>query len=122
MGVESLSAITLAAHDPAASAAFYETLGFRKAWDGEGGSFVVINSGKAWMNLFVAGSDRSWGRWGRFILYVDDVDAMYERLREAGYAPSMAPEDAAWGERYFHIDDPAGHEVSIAKRLNAVPR
>lgn len=117
MGVQSLSAITLATHDMASSLAFYETLGFRKAWDGEGGRFVVINSGRAWLNLFLARPGRTWGHWGRFILYVDDVDDTYAALVAAGYAPSMPPSDAPWGERYFHILDPAGHEVSIAKRL-----
>ena len=27
------------------------------------------------------------------------------------------PEDASWGERYFHVTDPDGHELSFAKRL-----
>jgi uncharacterized glyoxalase superfamily protein PhnB len=31
----------------------------------------------------------------------------------------MAPADAPWGERYFHVQDPAGHEVSIARPLAA---
>jgi uncharacterized glyoxalase superfamily protein PhnB len=29
----------------------------------------------------------------------------------------MAPSDAPWGERYFHIRDPDGHELSFARRL-----
>jgi len=27
------------------------------------------------------------------------------------------PADAPWGERYFHILDPDGHELSFARRL-----
>jgi catechol 2,3-dioxygenase-like lactoylglutathione lyase family enzyme len=116
MAVQSLTAITLATPDMEASLAFYAVLGFRTAWDGEGGTFVVINSGQAWMNLFVA-QERDWRGWGRFILYVDDVDATHEALRSAGFQPDMPPSDAPWGERYFHVHDPAGHEVSIAKRI-----
>jgi uncharacterized glyoxalase superfamily protein PhnB len=29
----------------------------------------------------------------------------------------MAPTDAPWGERYFHLRDPDGHELSFAKLL-----
>ena len=31
--------------------------------------------------------------------------------------PDFAPRDAVWGERYFHITDPDGHELSFARRL-----
>jgi catechol 2,3-dioxygenase-like lactoylglutathione lyase family enzyme len=115
--VESLSAITLATPDMDASVAFYETLGFRKIWDGRGGTFVTLAAGRAFLNLFASDERESWHGWGRFILYVDDVDAAHETLRGAGYSPEMQPADAPWGERYFHVLDPAGHEVSIARRL-----
>jgi hypothetical protein len=29
--------------------------------------------------------------------------------------PSTQPRDAEWHERYFHISDPDGHEISFAK-------
>jgi len=51
------------------------------------------------------------------ILHVDDVDTIYERLTSAGLSPDAPPEDASWGERYFHISDPDGHELSFAKSL-----
>ena len=51
------------------------------------------------------------------IFHVDDVDAMYRRALQAGLAPHAAPADAPWGERYFHLTDPDGHEVSLAKPL-----
>jgi len=28
-----------------------------------------------------------------------------------------APQDASWGERYFHMLDPDGHELSFARPL-----
>ena len=46
-----------------------------------------------------------------------DVDAVYERALAAGLQPSTHPRDAEWGERYFHIFDPDGHEISFAKPL-----
>ena len=29
----------------------------------------------------------------------------------------FAPRDATWGERYFHIVDPDGHELSFAQPI-----
>ena len=51
------------------------------------------------------------------MVHVDDVDAAHARVVAAGHRPSMAPSDAPWGERYFHVDDPDGHEVSLARPL-----
>ena len=48
------------------------------------------------------------------ILYHSDVDALYARVLAAGYRPDTPPRDAEWGERYFHITDPDGHELSFA--------
>ncbi|MDA0352571.1 MAG: VOC family protein [Chloroflexi bacterium] len=117
MQVEKLSAITLATRDMAKALAFYAVLGFRTVWSAPDQSFVTVKVGDAWLNLFLATPEATWGPWGRYILHVDDVDAFHTKLIEAGYQPAMAPSDAAWGERYFHILDPDGHEVSLAKRL-----
>jgi catechol 2,3-dioxygenase-like lactoylglutathione lyase family enzyme len=35
----------------------------------------------------------------------------------AGYQPATAPRDAEWGERFFHLTDPDGHELSFARPL-----
>ena len=56
---------------------------------------------------------------GRVIFYVSDVDALYERAIVLGLDPNHAPHDAAWGERYFHLTDPDGHEVSFARLLES---
>ena len=57
--------------------------------------------------------------WGRPVIYVKDVDAIYARAIAAGYEPEMPPSDADWGERFFHIKDPAGHEIALARPLIA---
>jgi len=31
--------------------------------------------------------------------------------------PGTTPADAEWGERYFHLTDPDGHEISFARPL-----
>ena len=118
MTTEALSAITLITADMAASVAFYEVLDAPIAFGGADCEFTTfVLAPEAFLNLQL---DRSWvpGRgWGRFIVWVDDVDAVHDAFVAAGYRPSMAPSDAPWGERYFHITDPAGHELSIARRL-----
>ena len=57
------------------------------------------------------------GIWGRVIFWVGDVDAMHARARSHGYEPEFPPSDAPWGERYFHLRDPDGHELSFARLL-----
>jgi len=47
------------------------------------------------------------------IFYVPDVDAMWVYLKEKGFHPE-SPQDASWGERYFYMSDPDGHELSFA--------
>ena len=36
-----------------------------------------------------------------------------------GWPPKRPPRDAEWGERYFHITDPDGHELSFARPVGA---
>ena len=118
---ESINAITLVTADMAASVKFYGVLGSEVVFGGAGASFTTlkVNDGQ-FLNLQL---DQAWVRpervWGRFILWVDNVDLVHDAFSAAGFTPLMAPSDAVWGERYFHILDPAGHEVSIARRLDA---
>src|SRR4030088_2749317 len=63
--------------------------------------------------------ERGWSWWGRVIFYVADVDALYDRALAAGCQPTTAPRDAEWGERYFHLVDPDGHELSFACLLRS---
>jgi len=47
-----------------------------------------------------------------------DVDAFWAYLRAKGFHPE-SPRDASWGERYFHMADPDGHELSFAHPLKS---
>ena len=71
------------------------------------------------LNLALSGRNevRPQRLWGRTIFHVDDVDAQYETALNAGFSPEAPPADAEWGERYFHLRDPDGHELSFAKVL-----
>ena len=116
MPVESISAITLAVTDMERSVVFYrDHVGLEMLYGGEQASFTSFKVGDGYVNLIFSEQEPQW--WGRLILYVDDVDAHYSRLTGFGLTPSTPPEDARWGERYFHIDDPDGHELSFARPL-----
>jgi catechol 2,3-dioxygenase-like lactoylglutathione lyase family enzyme len=119
MTVTSISAITLAVANMARSLDFYQTrVGLELLYGGETASFSSFRVGGGFLNLILAPEVRiNW--WGRVILYVDQVDTLYRRLVESGWTVAQAPEDAPWGERYFHIQDPDGHEISFASRLKS---
>ena len=115
--VLSISAITLATHDMARAVRFYRSLGFETRYGGEKSGFTSFAFGSNHLNLVAQSDERQWSWWGRVIIYVDDVDAFYANAIGAGLEPEAAPRDAQWGERYFHITDPDGHELSFAKPL-----
>jgi catechol 2,3-dioxygenase-like lactoylglutathione lyase family enzyme len=117
--IESISALTLATHDMARAVRFYRSLGFDMLYGGETASFTSFRAGPGYLNLIAQGDDKQWSWWGRVIFYVDDVDALYRRALQAGQQPSTKPRDAEWGERYFHLTDPDGHELSFARPLQA---
>ncbi|MFM0500139.1 VOC family protein [Paraburkholderia caffeinilytica] len=114
--IESLSAITLATRDMPRAVLFYEALGFPIKFGGSQEAFTSFAFGGSYLNLIVdTRAPVNW--WGRVIMYVSDVDALYRKALAAGLKPSFEPSDAPWGERYFHITDPDGHELSFAKPL-----
>ena len=115
--IESISAITLATHDMARAVAFYEALGFALKYGGPSASFTSFHAGAGFLNLTRVPAEQTLAWWGRAIFYTDDVDALHARAVSAGLHPGFAPRDASWGERYFHIVDPDGHELSFARPL-----
>lgn len=117
MHVESINAVTLAVHDMSQSVRFYTTLGFSVRYGGERAAFTSLHAGSCYICLIEQPADRRWSWWGRVIFHVSDVDAFHRRALEHGLTPTTAPGDAPWGERYFHISDPDGHELSFARPL-----
>jgi catechol 2,3-dioxygenase-like lactoylglutathione lyase family enzyme len=112
-----VSAITLATHDMARAVEFYEALGFVLKAGGPQAAFTSFHAGSSYLNLVSVPAGQGWSWWGRVIFYVGDVDRQHARAVSAGLAPAFAPRDASWGERYFHIADPDGHELSFAAPL-----
>lgn len=113
--IESISAVTLTTLSMASSVAFYTSLGFEPKSGGPHADFTTFRVGGQYLNIITTPEEPGW--WGRVIFWVPDVDLMYRRALEAGWSPEAPPHDADWGERYFHLRDPDGHELSFARRL-----
>ncbi len=117
--IESLSAVTLATSDMAVAVRFYEAVGFHRIAGGPTAAFTTFRVGASFLNLQLDPAHPPVAHvWGRAIFWVENVDECYTRARTAGYAPASPPADAPWGERYFHIRDPDGHELSFARPLD----
>ena len=113
--IESISAVTLATHDMVWAVQFYSALGFPIRYGGGSASFTSFHAGGGYLNLIAAPMHQCLLWWGRVIFYVSDVDSMYRHAVAQSLQPQFAPRDAEWGEHYFHIVDPDGHELSFAK-------
>jgi catechol 2,3-dioxygenase-like lactoylglutathione lyase family enzyme len=119
--VERISAVTLATGDMGRAVAFYESLGFSRLYGGRDAAFSSYRVGDGYLNLQLdRGAPARVRVWGRIVFWVDDVDAMHRVAVAAGHRPETDPADASWGERYFHIRDPDGHELSFARPLPEV--
>ena len=47
-------------------------------------------------------------------LYVNDVDALFDRAVKAGAKVTMPIADMFWGDRFGKLEDPFGHQWSLA--------
>src|SRR5713101_3512861 len=113
--IRHISAVTHAVNDMARSVEFYRKLGFELLQGGEGATFSSLKAGEAFVNLLASQRyEHKW--WGRAIFRVDQVDVHYRALQAQGLMLE-SPRDAPWGERFFHVTDPDGHELSFAELL-----
>ena len=115
--IKGISAVTLATHDMRRAVGFYRLVELPLVHGGEDASFTSFRVGDNFLNLIAQPPGRRWSWWGRLILYHSDVDGLHARLLAAGIRPDTVPRDAPWGERFFHLTDPDGHELSFARPL-----
>ncbi|GAB2588188.1 VOC family protein [Kribbella endophytica] len=106
------------------SVEFYALLGYEQTYQFplEGDPhYVGLERGESSLGL----ADTSWpeaqlgitvGTAPRFELfvYVDNVGAQVEILREAGYTIVQEPANMPWGERQAYAFDPDGNPVALA--------
>jgi catechol 2,3-dioxygenase-like lactoylglutathione lyase family enzyme len=101
------------------SVRFYkDVLGLEIVYGGERSYFTSLRTkdGDTILNLEHGNASI---QWGRLIFHVSDVDRFWAYLMEKGFHPDN-PHDASWGERYFHMPDPDGHELSFARPLATI--
>lgn len=64
------------------------------------------------------------GEWKPFpaslYLYVEDVDATYQKALDAGANSIMPPADMFWGDRYSEVQDESGNRWCIATHIEDV--
>ena len=99
------------------SVRFYkDVLGMELLYGEEGMEFSSLRARDTQSAIFNLEQGEAVTHWERLIFYVTDVDALWNHLKETGFDPEI-PRDAPWGERYFHMPDPDGHELSFARPL-----
>jgi len=117
MNVEKISAVTLRVVNMRDSVRFYrDVLGMEIIYGGEDGCFSSLRAKGVKDPILNLEQGSPVVHWGRVIFYVADVDAFWAHLQRKGFHPET-PCDASWGERYFHMSDPDGHEVSFARPI-----
>ena len=86
--------------------------------DDHSGSAADFNNNK--FNL----GEKTKGRenFGRIIFHTDNVDKLYSYMEYDEYVSKSIifeskPTNAPWGERFFHIREPDGYQLSFAQPL-----
>ena len=119
MGIRSINAVTLTTSNMKRAVEFYTTIGFELPKGGMHEGFTTFKVGESqFLNITDEGPNNRVSWWGRLIIYVSNVDELYEHILKQDITSDFAPRDAPWNERYFHITDPDGHEISFAQRIN----
>ena len=121
MKVTKISAVTLSVSDMKKSIEFYSKIpNFKMVYGGPDSqftSFLIEDTAKSYLNLKLHDA-HSVGS-GRIIFYVDNVDELFtymqndETISGLGKLESK-PQDAVWGERFFHVLDPDRNKLSFA--------
>jgi catechol 2,3-dioxygenase-like lactoylglutathione lyase family enzyme len=118
------------------SFAWFEKLGWQKAWDwGSPATFGGVCAGDAQIFLCLNGqggrgraahpmtfgpeSDESAEKGVWMSVWVDDVDAVYTRCLEHGLEVTWPPTDMPWNAREMHVRHPDGHVFRISRGMSA---
>jgi catechol 2,3-dioxygenase-like lactoylglutathione lyase family enzyme len=120
-----ISAITLLVKNMEKSCKFYSKIpGFRLVCGGASDLFTTYEVGqdsKVYLNLELNHDSKS-RDFGRIIFHTSKVDKLYLQLKNDQHILKLVffenePKDAPWGERFFHMRDPDGYQLSFAMPL-----
>jgi catechol 2,3-dioxygenase-like lactoylglutathione lyase family enzyme len=135
MKVYRISAVTLRVRDMERSFEFYSRLpGFKLRYGGGASStdtfitFEIGEDSKTYLNLELIADnddfdDRNRGGFGRIIFHSENVDELYlfmknDRIVSRAVVFETELADAPWGERFFHIREPNGYQLSFAQPIH----
>ena len=109
---------------------FYSRLpGFKLVYGGVNARFTtfeITHEPRMSINLELSdtagGGSESKTDFGRIIFHATDVDDLYRFMENDKTILELAnleggPSDAPWGERFFHIRDPDGYQLSFAQPI-----
>lgn len=108
----SLEGTTLHVSDVERSLEFYKRIPGATVEVHRPGRFALLNIGKSRLSLLGVRAS------GEFHLEIgtNDLDGLYEQLREEGIEPDGPPQDR-WGDRSFLVKDPDGYWVEFDTNL-----
>ena len=121
MKVTKISAVTLLVSNMKKSVDFYSKIpNFKIVYGGSDNqftSFLIDGMARSFLNLKLNETHSS--DFGRIIFYTDDVDELFAYMQDDETISGLGeleskPEDATWGERFFHALDPDGYKLSFA--------
>jgi len=124
MKVSKISAVTLLVSDMKRSVKFYSKIpNFKMVYGGsetQFTSFLIDDAVKSYLNLKLGKTHST--DFGRIIFYTDDVDGLFAYMQDDKTVSELGkfeskPQDATWGERFFHMLDPDGYKMSFATPL-----
>jgi len=127
MKVSKISAVTLLVSDMKRSVNFYSKIpNFKIVYGGSEAqftSFLIDDTVKSYLNLKLNETHST--DFGRIIFYTDGVDDLFTYMQDDKTVSELGkfeskPQDAIWGERFFHMLDPDGYKLSFATPLGNV--
>jgi catechol 2,3-dioxygenase-like lactoylglutathione lyase family enzyme len=104
---------------PASLTWYVDVLGFGLSWSwGEPATYGGVVSGRAEIQFCQDGQGGP-GTW--VAVWVDDVDALHDRLRERGVDIRQPPTTFEWGVREMNVADPDGHRIRFSTGSDGPP-
>jgi len=100
----------------ARAVAFYEALGVRAEIRLPGGELYQLSGWQRLSQAHVSAQATSVGPAVQSPMF-GDLDAFLTQAVSTGLRPEFPPRNGSWGERYFRILDPDGHELSFARPI-----
>lgn len=105
----------LPAANLAASLAYYrDQLGFEIRTILPDRSYAIVERDGMAIHLFASNAEKGAG----LHLFTDEIEPLYDELRERGARIIQPVERKPWGNRDFRVADPAGNELKFTEPLS----